>query len=105
MTAHNVTSDNQIWKHRSGDAYVLLVSRINGNPESGYTTDTYVPSGVRHESKAVAIREGFIHCGCDDFNVGVIRGGRLAAVLWMDEVVDDEPSEIADRAAALGVPS
>lgn len=88
------------WRHRGGDEYVLIVTRLEGPPPHYF--EHYVPSGIRHASIAEAKREGFEHCGCDDFNIAAVRRGRLEAVLWMDEVVDDTPEALAERAAAVG---
>lgn len=52
-----------------------------------------------------AIKRGFAQQGSDDFNVAVIRDGRLVATLWMEEVVDDEPDVLAGIAEQLGVSS
>lgn len=50
-----------------------------------------------------AIKRGLAQRGSDDFNIAVLRDGRMVASLWMEEVVDDDPATIDGIADALGV--
>lgn len=43
-----------------------------------------------------AIKRGLALNGSDDFNIGVIRGGRMVAVLWMEREINEE-AEVIDR--------
>ena len=89
------------WKRRKGDRYVTAVGHIIGNPTAGYET-VYDHEGI-HDTFAAAKLAGFRSAESDDFNIGVIRDGRLIAWCWMDEVVDDGPDELARLAEALGI--
>ncbi len=88
------------WQHRKGDEYVVICTSLVGNPEAGFEF-VHSVSTKRCGSPAEAQRHGFSLGRSDDFNTGVLRGGELVAVLWMDEVVDDEPSALAERAEAV----
>lgn len=79
------------WKHRRGDRYELISASVVGNPERGYTIEHYLHSCPSLDSIAEAKSHGFACLDrSDDFNIGAIRDGRLVAILWMDEIVDDE---------------
>ena len=54
----------------------------------------YVRFGKLRERRADAITDGFDAWGHDDFNSAVWEGERLLSWDWMDEVVDDEESEL-----------
>jgi hypothetical protein len=80
------------WAHRQGDIYVPAIGRIVGNPANWEMLWT-----VLEESDKLgdAISEGFTECGTDDFNIVAIRKGGPAALLWMNEIVDDQvPKEL-----------
>jgi hypothetical protein len=78
------------WQHQPGDQYFVIVSEVVGGDFVGFHTEHHRGSAdVGDLDKAIHL--GWAAVKCDDFNVGVIRGGRLAAVLWMDQVVDAEP--------------
>lgn len=88
------------WRHRTGDEYVVVAPSIVGNPEAGYDTVYAVHPPVQ-PTLAHAKRYGFTIGRSDDFNIGVLRRGELVASLWMDEVVDDNRSDLADMAEAI----
>lgn len=82
------------WQHRDGDTYVVICTSIVGNPEAGYDSvhDVHPKRWARREQ---AERFGFTLGRSDDFNIGAIRNGKLAAILWMGEVVDDGADVLA----------
>lgn len=84
-----------LWKHRKGDTYAVLFGPPQGNPEQGFWFD-YRWLSAELQTHAQAVREGFKVQGSDDFNIGAIRDGKLAAVLWMHEVCDDAPDVLAE---------
>ncbi len=97
MSDHDVRRGK--WKHRPGDRYVVICTHVVGNA-ADYEFVHYVsPKLCTTVDEAQSY--GFTFGRSDDFNIGVVRRGELVAVLWMDELVDDEPSEIADRAKAV----
>ena len=95
MTA---TPDQRLWNHRSGDRYVAASGHIVGNAAKFETI--YTNHGT-FDSLGDAISAGFGAIGCDDFNVGVVRAGRLIAQLWMNEIVTDDPDEMSEMAKWL----
>jgi hypothetical protein len=95
----------KIWEHQTGDRYVLLVADIVGNPESGYD-HSYLTTGTQFDFREDAWQAGLERLDrSDDFNLGVVRNWKLIAVLWNDQIVDDEPEVLADISAQLGLGS
>jgi hypothetical protein len=88
------------WTGQPSDQYVPIACSAWMN-ESGHGFH-YSALGPA-TSHARAIKRGLDQQGSDDFNVGVIRRGRLVATLWMHEVVDDDPAVLADAADQLGL--
>lgn len=70
--------------------YIVLCGQVvggNGQPfEIVYGFD-----GERFAERKKAIRHGLKVRGSDDFNIGVIRDGKLISLDWMHKVVDDGP--------------
>lgn len=93
---------NAKWSHRRGDRYVVICTSVVGSPQSGYRVEHYRPPG-EPTTRAAAKRRGFALGRADDFNLGAIRDGRLVAVLWMDEVTDDDPGLLAEIAMEVGL--
>lgn len=78
------------WTHEQGDQYFVVASQVVGNDEFGFHNEHHRAS-VNVGDLDKAIREGFRLSRLDDFNIGVIRDGQLVALLWMDQIVDNEP--------------
>jgi hypothetical protein len=90
------------WKHRKGDEYAVICARYVGNERDGFAcehTRPYHPT----DQLSHAISQGFTYAESDDFNVGVIRKGRLVATLWMNDIVDDDPVLMASIAKEVGL--
>lgn len=86
------------WIHHKGDQYRVVIASAWMN-DTGYGIN-YHPQPKSHPTLTAAIREGFTeHDRSDDFNVGVWRQEALVALLWMDEIVDDDPAVLAKVAA------
>ena len=93
------TANVRRWEHRPGDQYQVIFAEVVGSnwEIERWTVGDPCPSISR------AARIGFDQRGSDDFNIGVIRDGRLVATLWMDEIVDDEIDVIDEIAVATGL--
>lgn len=77
------------WEHQEGDTYAAVLTSIVG--DASHFEITHQLAGAARSELVEAIHDGF---GCDrsdDFNIGVWNDGKLVALLWMHEVVDDEP--------------
>lgn len=92
------------WKKRSADRYRAVFGDFQGNPTHGYTHEYWWLGDLR-ETWSEATRDGFRAQDSDDFNIGVVRSGQLVALLWMDEVVDDEEAVMAQVVASAGRPT
>lgn len=90
-------SGRRLWKHRIGDQYRAVLCKAWMN-ESGYGF-SYYSAGQRQSSLANAKRDGFAAAESDDFNIWVYRDNAFVAVLWMNELLDDEPEVLASITA------
>lgn len=79
--------------------HIVIVRRINGSVETWETA--YSWDRQRFPTRELAIRHGFDSCGCDDFNVAVIRDERLVWFGWMDKELDRE--SLPEIAARIGL--
>jgi hypothetical protein len=88
------------WRHSPGDTYLPMQCQAWMN-ESGHGFHySRLGEPTRHEA---AVKVGLRALGSDDFNIGVIRRGRLVAILWMGEVVDDDPALMDEIAGQVGL--
>jgi hypothetical protein len=91
-------SEPRTWEHKRGDIYRVVIANAWMNEHAAGIN--YYPQPREHTSLASAIHDGFTeHLRGDDFNVGVWREGGLAAMLWMDEITDDDPAVLAQITA------
>lgn len=77
------------WRHRQADKYLPVFGDFFGDEQRGFhkhwsRVDTPKPSIL------AAKRAGFDVMGSDDFNIAVIRNGRVVALLWMAEDMAEE---------------
>lgn len=74
------------------EKFIVIVGRAWCNSEGvgiEYSSDL-----VMHETRKAAIDDGFEGTESDDFNIGVIRNGKLVSLDWMDEVTESDPNEL-----------
>lgn len=76
------------------DSFIVICAQIVGGNHGPFET-VYGFDGKVYPTRQDAIRNGFIVRGSDDFNIGVIRDGKVVSLDWMDQVVDDGPEELA----------
>ena len=88
------------WETKPGDRFMPFATRAWMN-EDGYGFRYFVLE--QPSTLARAIKRGFEQEGSDDFSIAVIRDGAMVARLWMEEIVDEDPSDLAEIAAALGL--
>lgn len=69
------------------EVYVVLTAQVEGNPDVGYDTYHYW-DGQSFTDKARAVSH--------DFNIGVVRKGKLESVWWMDDQIDEEARVLAE---------
>lgn len=73
--------------------YIVIFQQIVGSKwEVAYSWDQ-----ERFTERKAAISHGFKTRGSDDFNIGVLKNGRLSQFCWMDEPLDFPLREIADQ--------
>ena len=81
--------------------YIVIVGRVVTNA-SGFCM-SYSWDGDRHAKRKDAISDGFTVAGSDDFNVGVVKDGRLISLDWMDQAVDTDPQLLAKISEEIGL--
>lgn len=89
-------------KRRGKPAWIVIVARAWMN-SGGYGL-TYSAYPRRFKAKPEAISYGFRKVGSGDFNLGELDRGKLLAIWWMDEKVDESREVLAKIAAEIGLP-
>lgn len=79
----------------AADQYIVLCGQIVGNGADGFQT-IYGWDGEIHADRKAAIAAGWKERDSDDFNIGVIRNGRLASLDWMDESLDEAADSLIE---------
>ena len=77
--------------------YVVLCGQVVGGNERPFVI-VYNCDGKRFQKRHGAIRHGLKIRGSDDFNIGVIKDGKLVSLDWMDTVVESDPEELREVA-------
>lgn len=81
--------------------YTVIMPRIVGNPDAGFST-VYYPDSERYNTLTRCIRRGVYELDqSDDFLIAVLKGDTLVGVQWMDEM-RDELSELHEVAEQCG---
>jgi len=78
----------------SSDCYVTIIGHAVGNDRDGFRV-CYDWDRRTFTDKAAAIENGFKAVGCDDFNIGVVRKGRLVSLWWMDNQISEDDATLA----------
>lgn len=81
-------------------AYIVIQQHPWCN-ESGHGIE-YTSDCVEFDKRDKAINHGFKQQGSDDFNIGVIDGGRLMSFDWMDKPVGESQEDLAEISEAIG---
>ncbi|TXH48867.1 MAG: antitoxin [Desulfurellales bacterium] len=82
--------------------YIVLCGQIVGSEKTGFDT-VYGFDGKRYADRAEAIKDGFKIRESDDFNIGVVKNGKLTSIDWMEQVVDTEPKLMKKIANQIGL--
>ena len=75
--------------------YIVLCGQVVG---SGPFQTVYNFDGEKFSKREGAKHHGFRIRGSDDFNIGVLKDGKLVSLDWMDNVVDSDPATLAEVA-------
>lgn len=84
------------------ETFIVLIGHVVGNPDAGFDIVTCW-DGRRFSAKPDAVSHGFRLAGSDDFQIGVVRDGRLVSVWWMDRQIDELPEDLAARSREIGL--
>ena len=82
--------------------YIVLCGQIVGGNGRPFET-IYGFDGERFHYRSQAITHGLRERGSDDFNIGVIKNGKLVSLDWMNEVGDTDPAILAPIAKQIGL--
>lgn len=80
--------------------YIVLAASVVG---SGPFTTEYSFDGQKFNDRQSAISHGLTIGRSDDFNIGVLRDGKLISLDWMDRTVDADPAELEIIAKSAGL--
>jgi hypothetical protein len=84
------------------ETYIVVIAHAVGNPEAGYDI-VHDWDGRQFPDKAQAAGHGFALADSDDFNIGVVRDGRLASLWWLDKELDETAAMLAEIGAEIGL--
>jgi len=84
------------------ETFIVLTRQIVGTSLSDLRCETYW-DGEFHPKRQAAKKAGWKERGSDDFNIGVVRDGRLVSVDWMDEPLGESADELADIEEEIGL--
>lgn len=82
--------------------YITIVGAAVGNDRDGFKV-VHHWDGQRFATKPEAVANGFRVAESDDFNVGIVRGRRLASIWWMDERIGEPETTLAEIAQEIGL--
>lgn len=82
-------------------SYIVIIRRAWCN-EGGHGIE-YSSDIIHHETRNGAISHGFRTVYSDDFNIGVIKGGKLISFDWMDKPVGESEDTLAQIAELIGL--
>lgn len=80
--------------------YIVILARITGGNSRPFET-VYSADGPGFPYRQQAIDHGLVAADSDDFNIGVIRDGKLVSLDWMDRPVDTDPSVLSSVAKQI----
>jgi hypothetical protein len=84
------------------ETFVTITSQVVGNDRSGFKVEHYW-DGQSFPVKAQAITNGFRLAESDDFNVGVVKAGRLVSLWWMDKWIGETEVSLGEIGQECGL--
>ncbi|HBW5587201.1 TPA: antitoxin [Klebsiella pneumoniae] len=82
-------------------SYIVIIRRAWCN-EGGHGIE-YSSDLIHYETRNGAISHGFRAVDSDDFNVGVIEGGKLISFDWMGSPVGESEDTLAQISELIGL--
>lgn len=83
--------------------YMVVCQQIVGGSDHGGFETIYGCDGRRFRSRERAKAHGFQVRESDDFNIAVLKRGRLVSFDWMDKPVGEDAATLAVIAEQIGV--
>jgi hypothetical protein len=78
---------------KEADQFIVLCGSIVGNMQDGFEV-MYDWNHDLYDTRKAAIAAGLEERESDDFNIGVVRCGRLVSLDWMDEPHHEPPETL-----------
>ena len=82
--------------------YIVLCGQVVGGADKPFEI-VYGFDGERFADRKAAIRHGLKIRESDDFNIGVLKRGKIVSVDWMEEPVDTDPALLAEISQQIGL--
>jgi hypothetical protein len=70
--------------------YIVLCGQVIGGGDRAFSVE-YDFDGTKFDDLQAAIKHGMKVRESDDFNIGVIKNGKLTRLDWMDKPVETDP--------------
>jgi len=78
------------------DSYIVICQQVIGGGPAMPFEIVYGFDGKTFTDRKKAIDHGFKIRESDDFNIGVVRDGKVVSLDWMDQVVDADADILAE---------
>lgn len=99
---HNKGRDMELrfWDHHRFDRYVVIIRHPWFDKDG---TEIAHHCDLVEMTFGQCVIHGYELAEGDDFHIGVIRDRRLVALLWVDQVVEDDPIALDEIAREIGI--
>ncbi len=87
---------------KEADQFIVLCGSIVGNMQDGFDV-IYDWNQVFYDLRKDAIAAGWKERGSDDFNIGVVRAGRLVGFAWMDDPMGASTEDLREIEEQIGL--
>lgn len=84
------------------DQFIVLCGSIVGNMQDGFDV-IYDWNQILYDKRSDAIAAGWKERDSNDFNIGVVRGGRLVGFAWMDDPMGTSVDDLREIEAQIGL--
>lgn len=91
---HELSTAKPVW--------IVIIGSVVGNQGDGFHI-THNSDLREFGHKPDVISHGFALARSDDFNVGLVRGGRLESLWWMDKNLSEDAETLAEISREIGL--
>lgn len=87
---------------KEADQFIVLCGSIVGNMQDGFDV-IYDWNRALYDKRTDAIAAGWKERESDDFNIGVVRGGRLVGFAWMNDPMGASADDLREIEEQIGL--